>query len=74
MPTDGIALARQLTLETSEATELSVGLDDGAGHAFTVDFPGFENAHDVAILGLRPGAVYDLTVTVTARDGRSQFL
>ncbi len=62
-------LAFTLTLETSLNTALSARLDNGQGHAFSIIFPGTTRAHTEAILGLLPGSVYSVDVTVSTLDG-----
>jgi hypothetical protein len=65
-----VPLARSFSVSTSEPTSLILSLDDGNGHAYSIEFPAVTGDHDVAILGLRPDSSYQVRVAVTAEDGR----
>ncbi len=64
-------LVRMLSLETSESTALAVELDDGKGHRLRIEFPGTSSTHDVALLGMKADATYDVGLVLTADDGHA---
>jgi len=62
-------LAFTLTVGTNLNAKISVRLDDGQGHAFSIAFPAQQKNHTVNLLGLRPDRTYSVTVTAKTIDG-----
>lgn len=68
--TDGALLVGFVDLTTTEATTVSITIDDGVG-VRTIDDPVSGTTHSVRILGLRPDTVHELTVTATGTRAES---
>jgi len=63
-PQQGIGITYGLRVLSWGDTSLRVDLDDGAGHAFALEWTDPLSVHVVPLLGMRPDRTYDIVVTV----------
>ncbi|MCZ6517756.1 MAG: aryl-sulfate sulfotransferase, partial [Gammaproteobacteria bacterium] len=61
--------AWELTVSTNLFTAITAVLDDGMGHAYTIDFGLQRRNHVLTVLGMRPDRTYTLNVTAHTLDG-----
>ncbi|MCZ6911498.1 MAG: hypothetical protein O7F72_01700, partial [Proteobacteria bacterium] len=60
--------AWELTVSTNLFTAITAVLDDGMGHAYTIDFGLQRRNHVLTVLGMRPDRTYTLNVTAHTLD------
>ncbi len=62
-------LVRVLTFDTDVPTHVEATVSDGGAHTFTVASSQLTTSHAEAIVGLKPGRDYDVTVVAVAAGG-----
>ena len=60
--------AWELTVSTNLFTAIKAVLDDGMGHAYTIEFARQQRDHVLTLLGMRPDRTYSVNVTALTFD------
>ncbi|MCH9026383.1 MAG: aryl-sulfate sulfotransferase [Proteobacteria bacterium] len=68
-PVATLAHAWELTVSTNLFTAITAVLDDGMGHAYTIEFGRQQRDHVLTVLGMRPDRTYTVNVTAHTLDG-----
>ena len=68
-PIATLAHAWELTVSTNLFTAITAVLDDGQGHAYTIEFGQQRRDHVLTVLGMRPDRTYTVIVTAHTLDG-----
>ncbi len=59
-----------LTLNTSEPTRVTVGIDDGHRFRTVTSGTNHEGYHALSVTGLRPATTHTITLSAVTEDGR----